>query len=112
MKITTTILAILVLFLSTQCVVKSNLDHGKPIAKETCCSKKKICQKESTDKKDTGCEESCNPFMACCGCSYILPEKPAFTHVEVLSLSVKTGFKKIIFISNYNADCWHPPEVV
>lgn len=111
MKITTSILAILVLFLSTQCVVKNNLDHGKPIAKETCCLKKKSCQKEE-EKKDDGCKEACNPFMACCGCAYIVPEKPSVSFNTISILSVRTGFIPDLFISDYNADCWHPPEIV
>lgn len=113
MKITTSILAVLVLFLSTRCVfMHASTETGRPVAKKTCCAKKKACDKEDKKKKDDGCKEACNPFMSCCGCAYILPEKPAVSFNTISILSVKTGFKADCYISNYNADCWHPPEIV
>ncbi|MEP7165369.1 MAG: hypothetical protein ABI741_11785 [Ferruginibacter sp.] len=111
MKITTSILAALIIFLSTQCVyMHETAATGMPVAKKTCCAKKQSCKKEAGKKKDDGCKEACNPFMACGGCSFILPERPVLSAVNSSDLSVKTGFKKDFFNSNYNADCWHPPE--
>ena len=111
MKLTVSILALIVLFLSTQCVfMHENTEPGRSCAKETCCAVKKTCSKNKEKKNNEDCNGICNPFMGCSGCAYIHTEKLLFSLPALMNLSVKAGKKQAVFISSYISDCWHPPR--
>jgi hypothetical protein len=87
--------------------------------KETaCCSEEGSCNMEATETTDKTSSDDCsdhgvcNPFMACF-CCYYLPngvigmEPPFLMDGSVAIRSVNEHI-----LSNYPADCWHPPELV
>ena len=111
MKLTVSILALVVLFLSTHCIFTyENKGPGKSCAKKTYCAVKKTCDKSKEKKNKDDCNGICNPFMGCSGCVYILTEKSLLSLPASINLSVKAGKKQAVFISSYISDCWHPPR--
>jgi hypothetical protein len=121
MKLFVSILASVVLLLSTQCLIMAN-DVAvtlKPM-KESCCSKKKACDKQQKkeakrdcqQQKDKGCKDVCNPFMSCCGCLYDALVKNDLTINKPIQQSEKTGVKDNFFKSAYVSGLWQPPEIV
>lgn len=118
MRVSATILALIVLFLSTQCLETSAsmaAEKKKATASSGCCSKKKACGKTTKKKdcdNDKDCKGSCNPFMACSGCVYTAFEKPEFKFHQYFDVPVKNGCQPVSFISDYVSSLWHPPECV
>ena len=124
MKVFASILSALVLFLSTQCMIAgANLAIKGIEKKTTCCAKKKTCSKPSKPSRQTcgkkqnkeqekGCQDACNPFMACCGCLYDCSLKSEFLINKLFAASVKNGYKNIYFPSTFTAGVWQPPELV
>jgi hypothetical protein len=119
MKLFVSILATIVLFLSTQCMISgSNLAMRgvssctkkaatcKKQAKQ-CCNKQKESNKEQKD-----CKDACNPFMSCCGCLYDGVIKNDFRISRPFNKSVKNGNREIFFKSDYISQSWQPPELV
>jgi len=121
MKLFVSILAPVVLFLSTQCLITgSNLAVSSTTQKSSCCSKKKACDKKGREKttgscreqKNKDCKDVCNPFMACCGCLYDAVQKNELTIDKPFQQSEKTGIKENFFKSAYISGLWQPPEAV
>ena len=112
MKLIVSILAIIVLCLSTQCIFihEKTATVMSCVVKKTCCPVKKTCCKSKEKKSGDDCTGICNPFMACSGCAYILTEKPVFSLPVFINLSVKAGKKQAVFVSSYISDCWNPPR--
>lgn len=120
MKLVVSILAITVMFLSTQClIIDTNMGLKPSSGKQTCCSKKKTCimqeEKENNKgfkekEKTKDCKDACNPFMACCGCLYDGIPKNDFTINNPIASSVQNGNKENFFGSSYTSNSWRPPE--
>lgn len=113
MKGITTILSLIVLFLSTQCLeaTQSTVQLMSQKKKTSCCGKKTSCEKPAQEKADNkGCKDLCNPFMACSGCIYTAFEKPEYNFSLAISAPVKNGHKPTDLIPDYTSSLWHPPE--
>ena len=119
MKLFVSILASVVLLLSTQCLIMGNtLTVSSNPEKKSCCSKKKTCNKPEKKKKagdcqkekDKDCKDACNPFMACCGCLYDAVQKNDLTIDKPFQKSEKSGIKDNFFKSAYVSGLWQPPE--
>jgi hypothetical protein len=121
MKIIVSILAAVVLFLSTQCMIMgNNLTLEAFVEEVTCCSEKEVCTAEpmesceeesSGDCDDSGCQDMCNPFMACCGCLYDM-SRMSFDIRMPIANSVKNGCGDINLQPTYISGLWQPPEIV
>jgi len=111
MKTSAAILAFFVILLSTQPMP----NFGKDAASERCtkamsCCKKSPCKNPQKQNTDNGCKEMCNPFMPCGYCCYMVTEREALP--SLLSLKcIKAGRKPVTFISHYQSEFWHPPNV-
>src|SRR5689334_13247781 len=121
MKLFISILAAVVLFLSTQCLIMGNsLAINSKTEKSPCCSKKKVCAKKEKKtttgdcqkEKNKDCKDACNPFMSCCGCLYDAVQKNDLTINKPFQQSEKTGIKENFFKSAYISGLWQPPETV
>lgn len=120
MKLLVSILACIVLFLSTQCMIVEVAPIQKAASKKSssCCSKKTTCSKKQEPKKDCSkekdkdCKDACNPFMACCGCLYDGVPKITFNINKPVDYPDKSGYKEIFLPSPYIPGLWQPPEVV
>ncbi len=136
-KILVSILSVVVLFLSTQCMIAgSNLGLDGIMKKESSCSKKKTCSKsvrpgcsksakpgcskpvkptcskKQNNDQEKGCKDACNPFMACCGCLYDCSPKNDVVINKPFVASVKNGYKNIYFPLTFTSGVWQPPEFV
>jgi hypothetical protein len=121
MKITASILAAVVLFLSTQCMIMgTNLAIEALVGEVACCSEKEVCEAESMDYceetdtndcDDSKCQDMCNPFMACCGSLYDV-SRMSFDIEKPLAISVKNGCRDMNLQSTYISGLWQPPEFV
>ncbi len=113
MKAVTSILAVIVLFLSTQCMV---MEYGSPVkCKKTTtasCTQKKACSKSKKTSSEKDCRTVCNPFMACSGCAYETAIKEMLPLPSFLYKSVKNVYPGTRFISSYISSAWKPPEVI
>lgn len=120
MKLLASILAAIVLFLSTQCLIVEVNPIQKTSSKKSssCCSKKNTCSKQKETKKgcneekDKDCKDACNPFMSCCGCLYDGVTKIDLTLTQPIWNPEKSGYKEIFLQSPYIPGLWQPPEVV
>ena len=113
MKGITAILALIVLFLSTKCMV---IEYGSPVkckkTEKSSCSKNKSCGKPEEENSTKNCKTVCNPFMACSGCVYVSTVKEVLTVPSFLFKSVKNGCQTNRFISTYISSAWKPPEFI
>src|SRR4051794_22347876 len=112
MKITAGILASFMILLSTQPM----LNFGKGSVSESCmktmscCKKKSSCKKPKQQDSDNGCKDMCNPFMPCGLCCYVVAERESLPSILLLKC-IRAGRKPVIFISQYQSEFWHPPNV-
>src|SRR5450432_238819 len=111
MKIAAAILASFVILLSTQPM----LNFGRATASESCmkamsCCKRSPCKKSKKQESDSGCKDMCNPFMPCGMCCYVVTEREALAPTTLLKC-IKAGRKPVTFISHYQSEFWHPPNV-
>lgn len=113
MKTGAAILAVIVLVLSTQCMI---IENGVAVncqkAEQTTCSKKKSCGDAREQESTKNCKTVCNPFMACSGCVYVSSVKETLPLPSLLFNSVKNGCRPNLFISTYISSDWKPPECI
>jgi len=114
MKIAASILALLILFLSTQCLVDPSFMEKKasPARTHSCCSKRSGCKRPEKKEAGSGCKDYCNPFMACSGCAYVVFEKAELVIDNPLIIAARNGYHTDNFISGYSSSAWHPPRFI
>lgn len=103
MKLIASIIAVMVLFLSTNGMVIKNLCQNKLTSAKKCCSKKGKLPARDASK-------SCNPFMPCSGTVYIATENEIKKVQRVEEDSIKEEFHDGYFAGDFVSSFWHPPE--
>lgn len=113
MKIAAYIFSSLIIILTVQPLLSFDKISQKDmcIQRGCCYEKNDGCKSQKKDKQND-CNKSCNPFMFCSSCCYLIPEHSILLNVQSNGLSLKYSFTNDLLISNYQAECWHPPEVV
>lgn len=116
MKFLVTILASFILFLS----MKPGLEVAflnQPISDAACCKGEctnDVAKNESDSEEDKtkSTEKSCNPFQHCCNGKIICQVKYQ-TVAGISEICIENNFplRNFSFLSNYNAECWHPPQL-
>lgn len=89
---------------------------GKTVTKQAGCKKSCSAAKEHPLKKPAEQQSedpcnTCNPFMACNACPYVAEETEQVFPPSVLVETDNTEGPNDFIFSDYNADCWHPPEL-
>lgn len=117
MKLLVAILASFILFLS----MKPGLEVvflNQPVTDVACC--KGECSsdganndKDTEDKDNDRSEKNCNPFQQCCNGKIICQIKyQTLANVSEVYIENNFSLKNSGFLSNYNAECWHPPQIL
>ena len=114
MRLATFLLASYITFLTVQPMVSpAYACSTKKIERKihTCCEKKESKQSQKENSRENQCPGVCNPFGQGTCCLGAAPSCTYHFNTEI-ALSDFDSFTSANFLSNYVADCFHPPEVV
>src|ERR1700688_4499780 len=112
MKIAGYIFSSLIIILTVQPLLSFYKISQKDMCiQRACCYEKNNGRKSENKNKQDDCNKSCNPFMFCSSCCYLIAEQPLLSNVQSNVLCLEYSFINDLFISNYQVECWHPPEV-
>lgn len=114
MKTSAYIFSTLIILLFAQPLLSLEGSSQKDMLVDTdcCCTKNDDCNKPEREEKRDDCNALCNPFMCCSSCVYLVCESPVLSLPLTNHLSLDYSHSNNFYISNYQAECWHPPEIV
>ena len=83
----------------------------KAVGSKGCSQRKALPVKKPLKQQSEDPCNTCNPFMACNACPYVPGETQQLVSPSILVETENTDDLNNFIFSDYNADCWHPPEL-
>lgn len=119
MRVTAFILASWIFFLMALPALTKFYSSNKTecYCETQCCNASDECADSPAQDKEpepNGCtpNTNCNPVECCTCCETVVLEKPSFNFVmNILPVHFVPMVNSKV-ISNYSAECFHPPEIV
>ena len=73
-------------------------------------AKRSPIKKPVKQQNENPCD-NCNPFMPCNACPYVPEESQVLASPVIVNVVENTDGVNDTDLSDYNPECWHPPEL-